>query len=188
MNKHDIYEHLAEIYLDASPKRKTNKKVRAELYKNLFLLGIAFLFVVAFIVAVGISNKNTFRFSELALVVTPEPLKINFHFDPAKKEIFTFNLNNLNLSKYKSLGFSLKKINFNDKISLRVEFTTPFKERSEVYVKDVPYHWKDYKISLAEFQKISDWTEMQSLAFIVEQWNTKENKGVVYIDNVRFLK
>jgi hypothetical protein len=29
---------------------------------------------------------------------------------------------------------------------------------------------------------------MQTLAFVVEEWNTKDKKGVVYIDNVRFLK
>ena len=98
------------------------------------------------------------------------------------------NLNNLDLSKYKTLAFSLKKINFQDKVSLKVEFTTPFKEKSEIYLKDIPYRWKDYKFSLAEFQKISDWSSMQSLSFIVEEWNAKEKKDIIYIDNVRFLK
>jgi hypothetical protein len=94
----------------------------------------------------------------------------------------------LDLSKYKSLAFSLNKINFRDKIAIRVEFTTPFKEKSEIYLADIQYRWKDYKINLAEFQKISDWSQMQTLAFVVEVWNTREKIGVVYIDNVRFLK
>lgn len=188
MDKHDIYEHLAEIYLDASGSQKNKKKSRAQLFKNLFLLGIAFLFIASFLVALGSPHKKSFHLTELALVLTPEPLKINFHFDPAKKETYSVNLNNLDLSKYKNLGFSLKKVNFHDKIALRVEFTTPFKEKSEIYLKDIPYRWKDYKISLAEFQKISDWSQMQILSFIVEEWNTKEKKGVIYIDNIRFLR
>jgi len=188
MNKHDIYEHLAEIYLDASSGQKNKKKVRAQLYKNLFLLGIAFLFVITLFIVLREPRKKLFRMTELALVVTSEPLKINFHFDPAKKEIYTLSLNNLDLSKYKTLAFSLKKINLKDTVSLRVEFSTPFKEKSEVYLKDIPHTWKDYKINLAEFQKISDWSQMQTLAFIVEEWNTIEKKDVIYIDNVGFLK
>ena len=188
MNKHDIYEHLAEIYLDGSPGQKNKKKIRTQLLKNFFLLGIASLFIITFLVIISTSKQKSFHLTEIALVITPEAHKMNFHFDPAKKEIFTLNLNNLDLSKYKSLGFSLKKINFRDKIAIKVEFTTPFKEKSEIYLADIPYRWKDYKINLAQFQKISDWSEMQTLAFVVEEWNTKEKKGVVYIDNVRFLK
>ncbi len=188
MNKHDIYEHLAEIYLDASPAQKNKKKVHAQLFKNLFLSGIAFLFILTVFVVLGTSRKKSFHMTEVALVITSEPLKINFNFDPAKKEIYTLNLNNLDLSKYKSLGFSVKKVSFRNKISLKVEFTTPFREKSEVYIKEIPRNWKDYKLSLAEFQKISDWTHMKNLSFIVEEWNAKEKKDVIYIDNVRFLK
>jgi hypothetical protein len=188
MNKQDIYEHLAEIYLDASSGRKNKKKIRTQLYRNFFIVGIAFLFILTFIILISRPQKHNFHMTELALIITPEPIKINFHFDPAKKEVYTLNLNNLDLSKYKTLAFSLKKINFQDKVSLKVEFTTPFKEKSEIYLKDIPYRWKDYKFSLAEFQKISDWSSMQSLSFIVEEWNAKEKKDIIYIDNVRFLK
>jgi len=188
MDKKDIYDHLAKIYLDASSE--TSKKSRKTFpYKNFFLsftvLVIAFSFVlIAYFKPAKLKESS----GELALVLLPDTAKINFNFNPAKKEIYTIELNRLNLSRFRALAFSLKKANYYDNISVRVEFTSIFREKSEVYLKDIPYRWKDYRIELSEFKNISSWPNMRTLAFIVEEWNTKEHHGVVYIDNIRLLR
>ena len=71
---------------------------------------------------------------------------------------------------------------------MRIEFNSPYKEKAEYYLKNLPNKWQEFKVSLSEFKGISDWSSLSGLAFSVEEWNTNEKKGVVYIDNVRLLK
>jgi len=189
MDKKDIYEHLAKIYLDVSSEKKKKSKAhrRTFVFRRVFLIGIIFIFGLSAFLIANFSRSRPFH-SEISLVLVPDPVKINFNFNPAKKEIFSLNLNHLDITKFKALGFSVKKINYADSISLRVEFNSAFKEKSETYFKNISHHWHDYKINLSDFKGISDWSDMSSLAMVVEEWNTKEKKGVVYIDNIRLLK
>ncbi|MCM8781554.1 MAG: hypothetical protein NC828_00635 [Candidatus Omnitrophica bacterium] len=187
MEKKDIYEHLAKIYLDASQKR--NKKIRrySPVFKNLFFIGIAFIMGLGIFLVIRL-NKTQSTNSQIAMVLCPEVVKINFHFDPVKKEIYSIDLNNLDLSRFKVLGFSVKKAHYQDTVSLRVEFNSAFREKSEIYLKDISHRWQDYKIALSDFKNISEWSDMLNLSFIVEEWNVAEKKGIVYIDNVRLLR
>ena len=187
MDKKDIYEHLAKIYLDASSTKKKKNKVYSKLYKNLFLISVVCIFGISTVLLTNL-NRHKASNSEVALILSVEALKINFNFDPAKKEILTLNLNRINLNNYKRVAFSVKKNNIIDTIALRVEFTSAYKEKAEVYIKDIPYRWNDYMINLSDFKNITDWSEIKDLSFTVEEWNTKENKGIVFIDNVRVLK
>lgn len=187
MDKKDIYEHLARIYLDASSRKTKKRQTSPKVFKNLFLVSIVFIFALGLVLFNNLQKNKAFD-SELALVILPEAAKINFHFDPARKEIYTLNLNRLNLTRFRALAFSVKKASYENIISLRVEFTTPFREKSEIYFKDIPHKWRDYRINLSDFKGISDWSEISNLTFAIEEWNTKEKRGVVYIDNVRLLR
>jgi hypothetical protein len=186
MDKKDIYEHLAKIYLDASLKRKKIGKEHP-IFKNLFFISITVIVgLTVLLLATRIRNK--LLNSELALALQPDVVKINFSFDHAKKELYTINLNGLNLSKYKVLGFAVKRADYKDSISLRVEFNSLFKEKSEMYFVDIPHKWREYRVKLSEFKNIKDWSEMAGLSFIIEAWNVREKKGVVYLDNVTLFK
>lgn len=188
MDKKDIYEHLAEIYLDASSKgKRKKKKARPSFFRNLFFGSAIFIFLLGIALYYNFQKNNPFK-SEISLVLLSDAAKMNFHFDPAKKETYAFNLNKLNLMRFKALGFSAKNASYPNPVSLRVEFTNTFKEKSEVYIKGIPKKWKDYKINLSQFKDLHDWSQILTLAFAIEEWNTKEKKGVVYIDNVRLLR
>lgn len=184
MDKKDIYEHLASIYLDASSKRK--KKSRG--YPGFLKGALSFILVagVALILFKGI--HKTANDSETALVFVPDAAKINYHFDPARKETFTIALNKLDMGRFRAVAFSAKKVNYANNIFLRIEFTNVFQEKSEIYLKDISSKWQDYRIDLSKFKNISDWSSMSELAFVVEEWNAQGKKGVVYIHNVRILK
>jgi hypothetical protein len=186
MYKKDIYEHLAKIYLDASFKKK-KKLPKYLLFKNLFFISTTLICGLSIFLFVQLA-KNKPLDSEIALVLQPDAVKINFNFNPAKKEIYSLDLKGLDLIRFKALGFSLKKANYLDKVSLRVEFTSVFKEKSAVYLKDIPHKWQNYKINFSDFKDISEWSRILNLSFIVEEWNVKENKGLVYIDNIRLIK
>lgn len=186
MDKKDIYEHLAKIYLDASSNKKKKARIIPAYARNILLAGVILAFGAGtFLLASHV--KSPFR-SEIALVLLNDPAKINFHFDPAKKEVYSLDLNHLNLGRFNALGFQVKKADQRDMISVRVEFANSFREKSEVYIRDIPRRWKDYRISLADFKGINDWSDITGLTFAVEEWNVRENKGVVYLDNVRLIK
>ena len=186
MKKKDIYEHLANIYLDASVKKKRKVYKSPQIIQGILLTGI--LIIGFTLVFFTYANRKRNLDSNTALVLCFDPVKINFNFDPAKKEIYSINLNKMDLSKFKTLAFSLKKGDYRDSSSLRVEFTNTFQEKSEIYIKQIPHKWQDYKINLSEFKNISVWSKMLNLSFIVEEWNVREKKGKVFLDNVRFLR
>ena len=199
MVKKDIYEHLADIYLDVSSKKKNkNTKLPPKVFKNLFFISIAIIFsLTALFIFIFLGNKNKYLFtkwqeakpisSEFALVLQPDIVKINFHFDPARKETYSLDLSKINLQRFKTLAFSAKRANFKDNIALRIELTSAFKEKSEVYLKDIPHRWQEYKINFSDFKNISDWSKMSGLSFVIEEKNVKEKKGIIYLDNIRFL-
>lgn len=187
MDKKDIYEHLAEIYLNASPKKKKQDKTHLKLYNNLFIISVLFLVGLGTALISFSSKKNNLP-SETALFVINDLHKINFNFNPVKKEAFTIGLNQLNLSRFKTLAFSVKNTDSKDIVSLRIEFTNAFKEKSEVYLRNIPSKWQEFKIAFLDFKNIADWSEMSNISFSVEEWNAQKDKGVLYIDNVRFLK
>lgn len=190
MNKKEIYEHLANIYLDASSK-SSKKKHKLKNYPKTLLV----LIILGSISILGLGSAITYPYiinhnqsAQIALFLYQDVAKINFNFDPAKKEIFSLNLKKLNLSKYQALGFSIRKTNPKDIISLRVEFTNRFNEKSEIYVKDISSKWAQQRLDFSRFVKIGDWTQMKALDFSVEEWNAREKSGIVYLDNIRVIK
>jgi hypothetical protein len=187
MNKKEIYEHLAKIYLDASLQKKNKERRFPALFKSLPLVVSFFFLLIAVTVFINFQRGKSFR-SETALVLLTDSAKINFHFDPARKETYALNLNKLNLARYRSLEFSVKKVDYFGNISLRVEFCNLYNEKSELYFKDIPSKWRTFKVGLSQFKSISDWTEMGTLTFAIEEWNARQKKGVVYLDNVRLLR
>jgi len=183
MDKRDIYEHLAKIYLDASQKKKRKGKKYLDSKNSLFIL-IAFVLGFSLFFLTTIPKKKHILSSSLLLMLQPDTIKINFDFNPAKKEAYSLDLNRLNLSRYNALAFSLKKTNYRDTVSVRIEFRNSFNEKADVYIKDIPHKWQDHKIPFSDFGEIRDWSEMSVLSFIVEEWNVTEDNGIVYIAGV----
>jgi len=183
MDKRDIYEHLAKIYLDASQKKKKkSRKYQSVKHIGIVVGAFALGFLLFFIVV--LPKRHQQLNTHYVLLLQHDAAKINFNFNPASKEIYTIDLNNLNLHRFRDLEFAVKKTNFNDTIALKIEFVNNFNERASIYVADIPHKWKNYRIPFSDFKSIADWGSMKSVSFIVEQWNTRENNGVVYIDNV----
>ena len=65
---------------------------------------------------------------------------------------------------------------------------TCLEERSEIYLKDLTYKWKNYKFDISDFKNITNWKKMGKLSFVIEEWNINGERGIVYIDNVKFIK
>jgi len=187
MDKIDIYEHLAKIYLDTSGKKKAKAK-ESRRFRNLFLLSIFVIGILSFSLITNNVHQKSPLDNEIAFIILPDVIKINYKFNSIKKEAYSVDLNSLNLSPFKALAFSVRKTDPNDVVYMRVELSNGYKEVSELYIKDIRYRWKSFKIALSDFKRVTDWSTMARLSFIVEEWNTKNKHGVVYIDDVKFIK
>jgi len=190
MDKKEIYEHLANIYLDASSK-SSKKKRKSKAYprpiRNLILVGL--LLVLGLGSGIAYSNLNYRNHNaKIALFLFQDTAKLNFNFDPAKKETFSLELKQLNLSKYKTLSFAARKSNPKDTFALRVEFINRFNEKAEIYIKDISGKWRNHEVNLGRFAKINDWGQMKTLSFTVEEWNAKEKSGILYIDDIKVVR
>jgi len=184
MEKNEIYDHLAQIYLDTPLKRKRPMpRIYTNIFKRLFFISLAGIIILSIILFYAL-HSHRIATTQTTLGFSSGITKIDFNLDSAKTQSFIVNLNNLDVAKFKNLSFSLRKQNSKDTVSIRVELTNAFKEKSEVYINNIPSSWKDYKIKLSDFNKISDWSQMESLSFIIEEWNTRENSGSIYIDNI----
>ncbi|MCM8799892.1 MAG: hypothetical protein NC900_04125 [Candidatus Omnitrophica bacterium] len=181
MNKQEVYEHLARIYLDSS-KKHTPKNYQRFIKPIIFFC----LFLILSVSVFFIYSKPSSN-SQISVILTYQPVKINFIFDPAKKEIYSLDLKGMDLRGFKSIGFLAKKGCF-ESIKLRVEFSNKFKEKGSFYITDIASNWKEYIIDLAKFKDISHWENIDKLSFIVEEWNVKTKKGFVYIDDIKLLK
>ncbi|MCM8763388.1 MAG: hypothetical protein NC829_03370, partial [Candidatus Omnitrophica bacterium] len=152
MDKKELYEHLAKIYLDSSRKHRRKRKNQQYLIKPLHLyIGLAILVLILspFLIKTIFSRNDTFSSEyRTALVIQPDVIKLNYNFSAAKKEIYTIPLKDLNVSSYKVLAFTAKKSQEKGNVSLRIELTNSFKEKSEVYISGLSSKWKDYSINL----------------------------------------
>lgn len=188
MEKKDIYEHLARIYLDASLKYKKKKNFpRSFLWLT---TSLAILLVTLLILSTHnfiFFQKNKLNY-KISLDLIYDPVKINFNLNPIKREVLTLSLNGLDLGNFKILSFKARKSDFTDDIYLRIEFDNAFRESSSVYISGILTKWKEFKIDLKDFKEISNWDNMNELRFIVEEWNTQTKSGKLYIDEIKLLK
>ncbi len=186
MDKKEVYEHLARIYLDTSSKKK--KRIKEPL-RFKYLLFVSLALTLSFTTGLsGFFFKSKRVNPQVELVLQHDVSKLDFNFDPAKKEIYAIKLKKMDLNRFKALNFALKKRDYQDNVAVKVEFINTFNEKSELYLKNISHRWQEYKIRLCDFKGISNWSAMTDLSFTVEEWNTTEKKGAVYVDNIRFLR
>ncbi len=204
MNQKKIFDHLADVYLDSPSNSKHASKIpetgnkedpadtetieerpKNNVYKKLFLISAAAAAILLIAFIVGRNHRLVF---ESAIVLAPETVKVEFAFEPAQKSIYSIRIAKQDISAYKTLKFQAKTADPKDIINLRIELSNTLNERSEVYMSALPGKWKEYTIDLADFKKISDWKSINTLAFILEEWNSVNDKGTIYFDNVRLAK
>jgi hypothetical protein len=135
-----------------------------------------------------IFGKKPISKSQHALILEDTITMLDYNFDQSDKELAIFDLKDMNLLDFKTLDFRARKSNYKDNLHLSVEFISEFAERSQIYIQQIPTKWQDFKIDLAQFSNITDWSRMRQLLFVLEEWNAQEKKGTVYIDNICFLK
>lgn len=186
MTREEIYEHLAKVYLGKRKiKKKNNNFIKILLLVNL----IAVVLLPSFYL---IKNKKSDIISKqeqsFALSLNYYPLRLVYNFKEGSPQVENFSLYfpNINIEDYGALKFSIRGSGYNSPRILKVSLENKKKEKSAYYFEGITNKWQKIIIPLSEFPQITDWTNITTLSFIIEAWNTDNQNGSVLIDDVSF--
>jgi hypothetical protein len=192
MEKNEVYDYLAKIYLDKQPAAKTEKKKPARNIKVALLLLI--------VVSVGIVSAALFvrypkRFLQpkaygLYLATGNELIKLKYNFvsSSTKKEGYTLTLSDFNAAGYQLLQFQARSLSDDASLKVRVELENNLKENSFSYVSGIGSAWKQFTLKLVDFKELTRLDTLNRLSFIIEEWNVVGKENCIYIDEIRLIK
>jgi len=71
--------------------------------------------------------------------------------------------------------------------AIQVQIKNSVLEKDAEYLTDINNKWKKYLINLDKFERISDWSSIDSLTFVIDEWNVDNKKDKIFIDEVKFI-
>ena len=191
MEKNEVYDYLARIYLDKQPKAQEEKRGLPQ--------RIGFPVFLIAVVIIALSFYFVWRYP--VMLVKPEiqslqinagsqliKIKYNFNNSDLKREGYGLNFANLDVSKFSVLEFQSRHETKRGPINLRLEIETKRGEKAVCYVGGITGKWNSFKIKLDDFAGISQWQELTRVSFVVEEWNALNKEDTVYIDEIRFSR
>ena len=184
-----MYDYLAKVYLDKQPITRENKKVTSWKRNALFLIVPSIIFLAAYFFLKYPLKTYQAKNYYLGIRTAGDFIKIKYYFNGSgvKARAYTIGLEGLDLSGYSALRFEARHLN-EGSLSLRIEIENSLKEISTCYVSGLESAWKEFEVNLEEFHAISEWNNLKSLSFIIEEWNAQAKEDCVYIDAIGFSK
>lgn len=189
MTRDEIYDHLAQVYLG---KKKTTKPVPksrqfdAWLVINIlitvFIFATSFYGFTAFLTRRADALKNRVIY---ALNKGPIRVRYNLNYPHPQVKTFSIFVSDVDAEKYGHLEFSARGLEGRPG-TLRIELRNSMNEVSSVFVDDIDYDWTKSRISLNDFEQITDWSSVEEILFVLESWNVRSQKGLLLIDDVCF--
>ncbi|MEK6567384.1 MAG: HD domain-containing phosphohydrolase [Candidatus Omnitrophota bacterium] len=192
-----IYRLLNEYKSGGAPAIQEKKQSR---WKRNLLPAAAVFFALASAVFIftAIKTKDNKIFypmgESLYLAKNKLPLEIAYDWTTDVSEVrsISLDLRQADLSKYYFLGLSSRVEPVLGgpikNAALRIEIENSRKEKSEYYLKGVSGSWQEFRLPLAYFDKLSDWSEVTRIYFSLEPWNTRVEKGTLYVDGISFYR
>jgi hypothetical protein len=184
--KQDVYEHLAKTFLDKKKKKKPSKNILVFIAISvvilIFLLSTATFFL----------TKKKFFSRSLYVLNENSPTVIEYDFSSlglSKTKALSFNLNNIDLSKYNFLVLSIRtKENTRISSTIKTQIENALLEKDAQYISGINQKWQKVSLPLANFKLIKDWSKVKALVFMVEDWNVSNKKDSIIIDDIHFTE
>ncbi|MDD5618106.1 MAG: hypothetical protein PHG69_03340 [Candidatus Omnitrophica bacterium] len=184
--KQDVYEHLAKTFLDKKKRKKRDKNLWVVIAISV-IASIVLLSATTFIL-----TKKKFFSRSLYVLNDKAPTLIEYDFTTlgnSKTKALSFNLNNIDLSKYHFINLSIRTQE-NTKINstLKVQIENSLLEKDAQYISGINTKWQRASLPLDNFKLIKDWSKVKTLTFVVEDWNVSSKKNSVIIDDIHFAE
>jgi len=193
MTRHEIYDHLAQVYLGKSRKNKEDEVKRKRQFNSwllinalitLIIFGSVFYGLTAFLTKQGLSLKSNVLYS-----LHPGIIRLEYNFNQPFPPVqsFVLSIPKIDASKYGLLQFAVRgTLEGNPKL-VKVIITNHKNETAYYYIKEITLDWQEVNIPLGEFKTISDWATLKDVSFTLESWNVQKDKGILLVDDVNFL-
>lgn len=189
MEKNEVYDYLARIYLDKQPKaREVSKSGLRRFGLPVFLIVAAVVFLIFYFVwryPVELVRPET---QSLHINAGSQLIAIKYDFNKSdlKRQGYSLNFADLDVSKFNALEFQARHQLKQGPLNLRVELENLRRETAVCYVSGITGKWDIFKIRLSDFKGISQWQGLTRVSFVVEEWNALNKEDTVYIDEIRF--
>ncbi len=189
MNRDEIYDHLAQVYLGKRSKAEEKKKKE---FNAWLAINIVITVIILASATYGLTAFLTKRSSLLANNIIfslnngPSRLEYNFEnpFPPVKA--FSLSLPTMDVTKYKKINFSIRAKEEGNPGIIKVVLKNQKNETAYLYTSGIDFNWKEFSVPLDKFSGITDWTNITEVTFILESWNVEKEKGSILIGDVSF--
>lgn len=196
MKYSEIYNRIADTYFTGdrehqAGRRQNNRKFFLAL--SLTVSTIITLVAIYFIVS-NLPKKEPSVVAQkksLSVLGNILPLKIEYKFQDSSEKVKSISLDlpKISLNDYDTLEFALRGDPVKGFSSLiRLELLSSRKEKKAIYIRGIDSSWKNFKIPLRQIPKISSFTDLDNISFVIESWNADKEQGCIFIDKIRFTK
>ena len=149
-------------------------------------VAVAFYTLTAFL-----SRRDDGLKTNILFALNNSPIRVKYDLNEPFPQVKDFSIaipSTTDISRYKSLNFSIRGLEEGYPDVIRVVLKTKRNETSFQYVDDVNLKWKHHTIALADFSQITDLSTLSEVSFVLEAWNVKKKKGIILIDDICFSK
>ena len=190
-NRKQINEHLSNIYFSNNKKPRKGPKEPKSFFRLCVLIASFIFFVTGslFFVNSRILYKNKSR-TDKYIVYGIIKLNYNFTKGSPKKEKISMDLANLDVRGFKNFEFSIRKLSesYQQNLSIELAIENYFNEKSDYFITLNTNNWQRFKIGLSDLRGITDWSNLKSLSFKLDEYNAQSRSGTVLIDEICFSK
>lgn len=190
MNRDDIYDHLARVYLGKRKEVSIKQKKQFNVWLLINVLITALIFASSFYgLTAFLTHRQAFLKSTIIFTLNNGPMRIeyNFHSDFTPVKSLVLGVPPMDVSRYSQIHFSIRAREEGSPGVIKVILRNKRNEIGYRYIQGIDLKWKEYSIPLEEFvNNISDWNSLVDVSFVLESWNVLKDKGAVLIDNVHF--
>ncbi len=188
MQREEIYDHLAQVYLG---KRKDPESHKTRHFHAWFLINVLIALIVFSSVFYGLTafltRRTSFR-DNIIFVLHNGLVRLDYDFNGhvAPIKFLALDAPAIDASHYKNIQFSIRVKDKGNPGPVKVVITSNKNETASHYIQGVDFAWQDFRIPLQEFKGITDWGSLKAISFMVESWNMEKKKGIILIDNICF--
>ncbi|HLD41137.1 MAG TPA: hypothetical protein VJA84_03060 [Candidatus Omnitrophota bacterium] len=191
MEKNEVYDYLARIYLDKQPKAQEEKKgaLRQIGFPVFLIVAVILFFSFYFIWRLPVRLVKP-QVQSLQINAGSQLIRIKYNFNNSdlKRAGYSLNFADLDVSKFSVLGFQARHEIKHGPLNLRVEIENRRREKAVCYVRGISGKWNSFEIKLSDFSGISEWAGLTEVSFVVEEWNALNKEDTVYLDEIRFSR
>jgi hypothetical protein len=191
MTRDEIYEHLAKVYLGKREGVSTQELIKKKQTNHSWLvINVVITAVIVISTMYGFTAFLTRKAglqSQVFYSLNNNPVRMAYDLNPPFPSTKTFSITipAKDASKYTKLNLSIRGMNGAYPGIVKLIITNLKNEKATHYIQNVGSDWQKVSIPFEKLN-LTDWTNVQEVAFVLEAWNMDHRKGTVLIDDISF--